>query len=85
MGKRGLEPPTPTMSTWCSNQLSYLPVSDSIAPRPTFDQTEFCPVSEIAARGARGEMGPLPRTHSRAIECPCHPERWYAETAGYLE
>jgi hypothetical protein len=25
VGKRGLEPPTPTMSTWCSNQLSYLP------------------------------------------------------------
>lgn len=23
MAPEGLEPPTPTMSTWCSNQLSY--------------------------------------------------------------
>ena len=25
VGPRGLEPLTPTMSTWCSNQLSYEP------------------------------------------------------------
>src|SRR3954470_23098497 len=40
VGKRGLEPPTPTMSTWCSNQLSYLPVPPSIASRRVFDQTK---------------------------------------------
>ena len=39
VGKRGLEPPTPTMSTWCSNQLSYLPVATSIAARTGFDQS----------------------------------------------
>jgi hypothetical protein len=27
------------MSTWCSNQLSYLPVRTSIAPARAFDQT----------------------------------------------
>ncbi len=25
VGTSGLEPPTPTMSRWCSNQLSYVP------------------------------------------------------------
>ena len=25
VGASGLEPPTPTMSRWCSNQLSYAP------------------------------------------------------------
>lgn len=25
VGTSGLEPPTPTMSRWCSNQLSYAP------------------------------------------------------------
>ena len=27
VGARGLEPPTPTMSRWCSNQLSYAPAA----------------------------------------------------------
>jgi hypothetical protein len=30
VGARGLEPPTPTMSRWCSNQLSYTPVEPCI-------------------------------------------------------
>jgi hypothetical protein len=25
VGMGGLEPPTPTLSVWCSNQLSYMP------------------------------------------------------------
>src|SRR3954454_23399572 len=40
VGRRGLEPPTPTMSTWCSNQLSYLPAGQIVPePRPA-RQTE---------------------------------------------
>ena len=33
VGASGLEPPTPTMSRWCSNQLSYAPIvrGESIA------------------------------------------------------
>ncbi len=27
VGANGIEPPTPTMSRWCSNQLSYAPVA----------------------------------------------------------
>ncbi len=26
VGASGFEPPTPTMSRWCSNQLSYAPM-----------------------------------------------------------
>jgi len=26
VGMSGLEPPTPTLSGWCSNQLSYIPI-----------------------------------------------------------
>ncbi len=29
VGASGLEPPTPTMSRWCSNQLSYAPKINS--------------------------------------------------------
>ena len=29
VGASGLEPPTPTMSRWCSNQLSYAPIIES--------------------------------------------------------
>ena len=32
VGMSGLEPPTPTLSGWCSNQLSYIP-SNKIAAR----------------------------------------------------
>ncbi len=27
VGTSGFEPPTPTMSRWCSNQLSYVPAT----------------------------------------------------------
>ena len=30
VGASGLEPPTPTMSRWCSNQLSYAPASGGL-------------------------------------------------------
>ena len=29
VGTSGLEPPTPTMSRWCSNQLSYAPAENA--------------------------------------------------------
>ena len=32
VGASGLEPPTPTMSRWCSNQLSYAPVRHETIP-----------------------------------------------------
>ena len=54
VGKRGLEPPTPTMSTWCSNQLSYLPVLDSIARSRPVDKTFHragCPAGFCTAEG----------------------------------
>ena len=30
VGASGLEPPTPTLSGWCSNLLSYAPIMGSI-------------------------------------------------------
>jgi hypothetical protein len=34
VGTGGLEPPTPTMSRWCSNQLSYVPIRRRIIITP---------------------------------------------------
>src|SRR5699024_3818061 len=35
VGASGLEPPTPTMSRWCSNQLSYAPIEPAKIPTST--------------------------------------------------
>ena len=35
VGAIGLEPTTPTMSRWCSNQLSYAPEEDGILTETT--------------------------------------------------
>ena len=35
MGQGGLEPPTPRLSSVCSNQLSYWPPTPAIVPRPS--------------------------------------------------
>src|SRR5438445_11077524 len=54
VGAIGLEPTTPTMSSWCSNQLSYAP--EVVFERPKFSRllkALFSAVAPIAHRAPR--------------------------------
>ncbi len=54
VGASGLEPPTPTLSGWCSNLLSYAPLrggderdrtADPLLARQVLSQLSYTPIS----------------------------------------
>ena len=65
VGASGLEPPTPTMSRWCSNQLSYAPIvrGESIAGLGGVAKGGL----QVAVFGVESRLGRGPGDGCRAI------------------
>ena len=60
VGTSGLEPPTPTMSRWCSNQLSYVPEKAGNLPADIHpDKPAITGCGRIASGGPSGTRSRL--------------------------
>jgi hypothetical protein len=70
MGPGGLEPPTPRLSSVCSNQLSYWPAGPGFRPRPKTGQSAsqgqtHIPTQPLREKDAR--TAPIPRRRPGAV------------------
>jgi hypothetical protein len=63
VGAIGLEPTTPTMSRWCSNQLSYAPKSLFEGVIVAVENTTLTRIEKIASK----KLTPARRTHTRHL------------------
>jgi hypothetical protein len=61
VGAIGLEPTTPTMSRWCSNQLSYAPEEAQILSEPFKNGKTLFQIASIAALPGRKPVPPKNR------------------------